>query len=100
MYFEIGTPSRRFIVSNRREIVRIIDAYNGKLDLLMSVYGFGSLLRNNGKFEVDPETVVVNKIFFDLDKPSLDQVAPFFEGKIRDVKKQVNFTGRGFQGFL
>ncbi|MHC1591744.1 MAG: hypothetical protein ACXQS8_06645 [Candidatus Helarchaeales archaeon] len=99
-YFEVGTPHRRFLVSSRAELARIINTYNGKLDLHKSVYGFGSLIRKDGRLVVDPSTVIVNKIFFDLDVPSLDDVRAFFEGKMASVKKQVNFTGRGFQVFV
>ncbi|MHA1279270.1 MAG: hypothetical protein ACTSQ8_18900 [Candidatus Helarchaeota archaeon] len=95
-YYEIGTPHRRYVVSNRRELAKIINLYNGRLDLLKSIYGFGSLMERNGVKVVDPSTMIVDKIFFDLDVPSIEDVSAFFTGKIAKVKKRVNFTGRGF----
>jgi len=95
-YYEIGTPHRRYVVSNRRELAKIINLYNGRLDLLKSIYGFGSLMERDGVTVVDPSTMIVDKIFFDLDVPSIEDVSAFFTGKIAKVKKRVNFTGRGF----
>jgi len=100
MYFEVGTPSRRFVVSSELEMVKILNTYNGKLDILRSVYGFGSLRNVSGRLEVDPETIIVDRLFFDLDVPDLDQIRPFFSGKMKEIRKVVNFTGRGFHVIL
>jgi len=90
------------VVNSLDEINFYINKYNGKANLYTTVF---PAVKANGDNKLDYNTVIIDKMFFDIDIVEPDKV-------LNDIKKlhswaeensyyhSINFSGRGFHFFI
>lgn len=89
---------KRRLVHNMDELVDIINKYNGKVDIFLSLYSFSLSYADGQRPQVSYDTSTIDKVLFDFDSDKGFQNVSAMHTHLmnKNIKHRVLFTGRGF----
>ena len=106
-FFELGIPTR-ILIKSKQDAVKLINRCNSTKNIYRSVYDYERLRFNDyGKEEIDPESVILDKVFFDFDPDESDVQHAFDDTKKlheylvkEDIKHTLRMSGGGYHVFV